>query len=49
MSHGPVKNVIFPFGQCNICGLDSPNFRTYLCIQNIPLFRTFLDLQNVAL
>ena len=49
VSHGPVKNVIFPFGQSNICGSDSPNFRTYLCIQNVPLFRTFLNLQNVAL
>ena len=49
VSRGPVKNVIFPFGQCNICGSDSLNFRTYLCIQNVPLFRTFLDLQNVPL
>ena len=49
VSCGPVKNVIFPFGQCNICSLDYPNFRTYLCLQNVPLFRTFLDLQNVAL
>ena len=49
VSCGPVRNVIFPFGQCNICGSDSPNFRTYLCIQNVPLFCTFLDLQNVPL
>ena len=33
----------------NNCSSDSPNFHTYLCIQNIPLFCTFLDLQNVPL
>ena len=90
VSHGPVKNVIFPFVNAifavrilqifvhiyayktylyfvhfqtykssfitylfrptirtvNNCSQDSPNFHTYLCIQNVPLFCTFLDLQN---
>ena len=35
VSCGPVKKVIFSFGQCNICGLDSPNLCTYLSIQNV--------------
>ena len=51
------QNVHFPFHilsrltkrTVNNCSSDSPNFHTYLCIQNIPLFCTFLDLQNVPL
>ena len=27
--------MIFSFGQCNVWGSDSPNFRTYLSIQNV--------------
>ena len=40
---------LFSFRQCNVYSSDSPNFHTYLCIQNVPLFCTFLDLQNVPL
>ena len=33
----------------NVCSFDSPNFCTYLTIENVPLFCTFLDLQNIPL
>ena len=41
--------VYFHLVNFNVCSLDSPNFCTYLTIQNIPLINKFLDLQNVPL
>ena len=50
VSCGPVKKVIFSFGQCNISSLDSQNFQTYLSIRNIYAnYNILVTLKNLVL